>query len=212
MLHTERDKASPFYFCTNSHVSSAEVNTSDHTLDLLCVSLGSVGGKAGYRCVCVCVCVWTWLILSMAHHHRRQGWIQITWPMSRIGQNLVCIQSMHGHKRPYTVYIWFIYSHIRSCHYPMYGSGQLYPKVCIEPLSSLPSSMPFLLSARLIRAKDEVGLVSFFFFSFFSGMSPLHVAGKPIWGLHCVLVTHMIMQLLKAQPYSDEWVCSLQLS
>ena len=57
MLHTERDKASPFYFCTNSHVSSAEVNTSDHTLDLLCVSLGSVGGKAGYRCVCVCVCV-----------------------------------------------------------------------------------------------------------------------------------------------------------
>ena len=61
MLHTERDKASPFYFCTNSHVSSAEVNTSDHTLDLLCVSLGSVGGKAGYRCVCVCVCV------NMAH-------------------------------------------------------------------------------------------------------------------------------------------------
>jgi len=49
MLHTERDKASPFYFCTNSHVSSAEVNTSDHTLDLLCVSLGSVGGKAGNR-------------------------------------------------------------------------------------------------------------------------------------------------------------------
>ena len=58
MLHTERDKASPFYFCTNSHVSSAEVNTSDHTLDLLCVSLGSVGGKAGYRWVCMCGCVW----------------------------------------------------------------------------------------------------------------------------------------------------------
>ena len=163
----------------------------------------------GCVCVGVCGCVcehgssWAWLIITggKAGYKLRGPWVGLAKTLYVYS---LCTVT-NGH-------IWFIYSHIRSCHYPMYGSGQLYPKVCIEPLSSLPSSMPFLLSARLIRAKDEVGLVSFFFFSFFSGMSPLHVAGKPIWGLHCVLVTHMIMQLLKAQPYSDEWVCSLQLS